>query len=515
MTLHLKVVAPGGKNCPVIARAHTHFILINFPANDAPCREPEDDEPSTSSATAPPPSLEPGSDADIAYWGKDLVVNGLLDNIYSRLHLPSYKWDGLKALPCVAPAADWRAHYNAVRSLVGVLDPVLAATLPEVATRRPVPQPPADDDGGDDNAVAAGPSRPHTGYLPSANDMLMHGDVPDSPLTPIDDRDMAAADRLWDGLLTSSDDEDYKEDLEMERRLEEKQRRHQRHSSATSPKHEPKEEPQHGGRLSHRESIEAKELLQSLADAAEQHPDHTELSKKLQELELEVVASPKGGEAGGERTNMGEEEMASPKDENQPESAETQKDKIENNNGTEEEQGQEPALSASPAAVAAVWELLQCSIAASLPPEPVGKSTKASPSVVKRRVRWYDARARVAVRQVASWLQLPWRKVVTLEMLLGSDKTPSAMKHDALDAERLVQSSSLRALKVGLAAGAGGLLFAITGGLAAPAIAAGVGSVLGLIPGAGAAAGFVSTTAGLAAVTGRWFFFLLKDDMIL
>jgi hypothetical protein len=47
----------------------------------------------------------------------------------------------------------------------------------------------------------------------------------------------------------------------------------------------------------------------------------------------------------------------------------------------------------------------------------------------------------------------------------------------------------------------------VTGGLAAPAIAAGVGSVLGIVPGAGAAAaaasvtGFMSTQAGVAALT--------------
>ncbi len=52
----------------------------------------------------------------------------------------------------------------------------------------------------------------------------------------------------------------------------------------------------------------------------------------------------------------------------------------------------------------------------------------------------------------------------------------------------------------------GGALFAVTGGLAAPAIAAGVGSILGFIGApvamAGTVTGFLASTAGAATVTG-------------
>lgn len=34
-------------------------------------------------------------------------------------------------------------------------------------------------------------------------------------------------------------------------------------------------------------------------------------------------------------------------------------------------------------------------------------------------LRWYDARARVALRCVADWLHVPWRKVVLPSYLLG------------------------------------------------------------------------------------------------
>lgn len=59
--------------------------------------------------------------------------------------------------------------------------------------------------------------------------------------------------------------------------------------------------------------------------------------------------------------------------------------------------------------------------------------------------------------------------------------------------------------QVGAAAVGGGALFAVTGGLAAPAIAAGMGSILGFIGAptaiAGTVTGFLASTAGAATVT--------------
>ena len=198
----------------------------------------------------------------------------------------------------------------------------------------------------------------------------------------------------------------------------------------------------------------------------------------------------------------------------------------------------------SPLAVAALWELLCCCLGARLVgPKVVAKNEEASLQEMRPQathgqgkvdklsctqtadkyckdllgsssglcqqgpspcLRWYDARARVALKTLCGWLQVPLRKLITLEVLLGSDKTADKMLAKRGDVENAVADHT-RYLKVGLAALGGGALFAVTGGLAAPAIAAGVGSILGIVPGAGAAAGavagFMSTSAGVAAVT--------------
>ena len=61
-------------------------------------------------------------------------------------------------------------------------------------------------------------------------------------------------------------------------------------------------------------------------------------------------------------------------------------------------------VTASPKAVAAVWELVQCCVGAA--PMPPGPTSSKLPRPVG--LRWYDARARVALLQVASWLQVRW-----------------------------------------------------------------------------------------------------------
>jgi len=173
-----------------------------------------------------------------------------------------------------------------------------------------------------------------------------------------------------------------------------------------------------------------------------------------------------------------------------------------------------------PIALAAVWELLQCCVGAGAMAGEAAKawaedsesdhrSGQASPKFLKRQgpppcVRWYDARSRVALGLVSLWLQVPRHKLSTLEVLLGSDKAPTTVRSHAAAASA-PSSDRYRYLKVGLAAAGGGALFAVTGGLAAPALAAAAGSILGIVPGAGAAAGavagFMSTQVGVAAVT--------------
>ena len=173
----------------------------------------------------------------------------------------------------------------------------------------------------------------------------------------------------------------------------------------------------------------------------------------------------------------------------------------------------------SPIAIAGLWELLQCTIGASFAASEasadIGKYDKdrfdasgdASKQVLKRQgpppcVRWYDARARVALKMVCRWLYVDESRLSTLEVLLGNDRAPATSRPGRSQAV----SDRYRYWKVGVAAVGGGALFAVTGGLAAPAIAAGVGSILGIVPGAAgaaavSAAGFLSTQAGVAALT--------------
>lgn len=70
------------------------------------------------------------------------------------------------------------------------------------------------------------------------------------------------------------------------------------------------------------------------------------------------------------------------------------------------------------------------------------------------------------------------------------------------DAEEDSWSRRMRYLKVGAAAMGGGALFAVTGGLAAPAIAAGLMSIL---PAIGAPAIVASSVAGLGTAGGVAF----------
>lgn len=69
-------------------------------------------------------------------------------------------------------------------------------------------------------------------------------------------------------------------------------------------------------------------------------------------------------------------------------------------------------------------------------------------------------------------------------------------------------SKALQYLKIGAATLGGGAILAVTGGLAAPAIAAGLGAAVSLLHGGAAAAAAVSAVAssagGIAATTGGW-----------
>ncbi|CAH8344487.1 unnamed protein product [Eruca vesicaria subsp. sativa] len=130
-----------------------------------------------------------------------------------------------------------------------------------------------------------------------------------------------------------------------------------------------------------------------------------------------------------------------------------------------------------------------------------------------RRRKGYDARHRVALRLLATWFNIEWIKVEAIETMVACSAMAIQKSAEMKDQDAASSSSTWAKWKrggiIGAAALTGGTLMAITGGLAAPAIAAGFGALaptLGtLVPviGAGgfaAAASAAGTVAGSVAV---------------
>ncbi|KAK8091286.1 hypothetical protein PG994_000791 [Apiospora phragmitis] len=120
----------------------------------------------------------------------------------------------------------------------------------------------------------------------------------------------------------------------------------------------------------------------------------------------------------------------------------------------------------------------------------------------------YQAESRVLMLRLASALAVPPRILAEDEGsvakgLLEAAKHMSAdeQKNDAVD-----KNSKSRKWKVGLGALGGAVLIGVTGGLAAPFLAAGVGTVMGgLGLGATATAGYLGALAGSAPLVGVLF----------
>ncbi|KAL5063708.1 hypothetical protein RYX36_025445 [Vicia faba] len=131
----------------------------------------------------------------------------------------------------------------------------------------------------------------------------------------------------------------------------------------------------------------------------------------------------------------------------------------------------------------------------------------------KRKRKGYDARHRVALRLLATWLDVKWIKMEAIETMVACSAMAIIKEQESNQDETQEKRSKWAKWKrggiIGAAAITGGTLLAITGGLAAPAIAAGFGALaptLGtLIPvigasGFAAAAGAAGTVAGSVAV---------------
>ena len=120
----------------------------------------------------------------------------------------------------------------------------------------------------------------------------------------------------------------------------------------------------------------------------------------------------------------------------------------------------------------------------------------------------YIAPSRILLLYLTSSLHLPLNVLIEDEEkvakgLLDAAKEMSGEEETAKKAEENKQS---RKWKVGLASVAGAAIIGVTGGLAAPLVAAGVGSVMGgLGLGATAAAGYLGTVAGSTVIVGGLF----------
>ncbi|KAL5557598.1 hypothetical protein UlMin_039834 [Ulmus minor] len=131
----------------------------------------------------------------------------------------------------------------------------------------------------------------------------------------------------------------------------------------------------------------------------------------------------------------------------------------------------------------------------------------------KRKIKGYDARHRVALRLLATWLDVKWIKMEAIETMVACSAMAIAKKDESKEEQNQSSDSKWAKWKrggiIGAAALTGGTLMAVTGGLAAPAIAAGLSALaptLGtLIPvigatGFAAAASAAGTVAGSVAV---------------
>jgi hypothetical protein len=121
----------------------------------------------------------------------------------------------------------------------------------------------------------------------------------------------------------------------------------------------------------------------------------------------------------------------------------------------------------------------------------------------------YSAHSRILLLHLTSSLRLPLSVLKKDEETVAQGLLEAASQQLNADAETKKaadESQTSRKWKVGLASVAGAALIGVTGGLAAPLLAAGVGSVMGGIGlGATAAAGYLGTLAGSSVLVGGLF----------
>ncbi|XP_042042246.1 transmembrane and coiled-coil domain-containing protein 4-like isoform X1 [Salvia splendens] len=125
-----------------------------------------------------------------------------------------------------------------------------------------------------------------------------------------------------------------------------------------------------------------------------------------------------------------------------------------------------------------------------------------------KRRKGYDSRHRVALRLLATWFDVKWIKMEAIEIMVACTAM-AILKQEESKEEGNSTGTSWEKWKrggiIGAAALTGGTLMAITGGLAAPAIAAGFGALaptLGTIIPVIGAGGFAAVATAAGSVAG-------------
>ena len=120
----------------------------------------------------------------------------------------------------------------------------------------------------------------------------------------------------------------------------------------------------------------------------------------------------------------------------------------------------------------------------------------------------YIAPSRILLLYLTSSLHLPLSVLTRDEEKVAHGLLEAAkeLSGDSVTQKKAAENQASRKWKVGLASVAGAAIIGVTGGLAAPLVAAGVGSVMGgLGLGATAAAGYLGTVAGSTVIVGGLF----------
>ncbi|KAJ9564414.1 hypothetical protein OSB04_000380 [Centaurea solstitialis] len=148
--------------------------------------------------------------------------------------------------------------------------------------------------------------------------------------------------------------------------------------------------------------------------------------------------------------------------------------------------------------IAVLYELLSACLA----------DTPVDDKKTDRPPKGYDARHRAALRLLTTWFDMNWIKMEAIEVVI-SCSAMAVFQQDGEKQDAKISDESWEKWKrgglIGAAAITGGTLMAITGGLAAPAIASGVGALaptLGTIVPVVGAGGFAAVASAAGSVAG-------------